>query len=157
MSIQVHMFYGPLPPARPLEAPNATSAVSFETIVESVEDKRPIAALIFEDYEPMTQRQLRKLAEQIKDQFQLTAIRVQQSRRRVPVGECCFRIQAAAGVEAEAIAAIGRFMEQMKTEVPLWKTPVWREQEEAFSKEPNLEHLSRGYWHQAGKRDSDVV
>ncbi len=149
MSIQVHMFYGPLPPAQPLAAPEATAASSFESVVETVADQRPISALVFEDYEPMTQRQLQHLAEQIQEQFDLIAVRVQQSRRRVPVGRCCFRIQAAGNRQPEVVAAIGQFLERMKKDVPLWKMPIWQDHEEAFAKDPNVEHLSRGYWEQA--------
>ena len=123
----------------------AGAVLSFEGIVRPKEGDRPISALIYEDYEPMTKRELQNLAERIATDHGLLAIRVEHSRRRVPAGSCSFRLQVAAAHRAEAIASIDEFINTMKQQVPIWKMPVWLDDEQAFGEEPDMTKLSGAY------------
>ncbi len=132
MSVRVSIVDGPLPgshldEAEDRAAPEAGAIVCFEGRVRPLEDGRELDALRYEEYPPMTGRELRKLAGAMLAEHKLLAIGVWHSRGAVPVGACSFRLRIAARHRKEALAATDRFIDRMKRDVPLWKTPVWRE------------------------------
>ncbi len=129
MSVTVRIHDGPLPvsPAG-CSVGGATGAagavVFFEGVVRAEEDGRPIQALDYEVYEPMATRELQRLAEDVLRSFGLLAVSVAHSRGRVPVGQCAFRLSVAAAHRAEALRAVEAFIDRLKRDVPIWKTPV---------------------------------
>ena len=124
--INVSLHEGPLASACEVDAPDGCGAVVvFEGRVRGLEDGRPVAALAYEAYEPMTTRELRSLAESVCAEHQLPWLRAEHSTGRVGVGEVSFRLSIAAPHRAEALAAAGVFIDRMKREVPLWKVPVY--------------------------------
>ena len=125
MSIALDILDGPLPAAEPWQPEGAGAVVSFEGIVRPTEAGDPIAGLDYEVYEPMTSRQMRRLAEHILEQHALIALRVVHSVGHVPVGACSFRLRTAAAHRREALAAQDAFIAAMKRDVPIWKNPVW--------------------------------
>jgi molybdopterin synthase catalytic subunit len=50
---------------------------------------------------------------------------VEHSRGRVAAGECSFRLRVAASHRPEALRAVEEFIDRMKRDVPIWKTPVY--------------------------------
>ena len=131
MSAEVHIVEGPLPPAEPWRVEGAGAVLCFEGVVRPQEEGRQLAALDYEEYPPMTRRELERLAHAVLGEDGLIAIRVDHSRGEVPVGACSFRLRVAAEHRKETIAAIDRFIDRMKRDVPLWKNPVWIEQAES--------------------------
>jgi molybdopterin synthase catalytic subunit len=125
MKIDIHILDGPLAPPGPWRPEGAGAVVVFEGIVRPREEDRPLAALEYQVYEPMTRRELGKLAQAIASRHGLTALRVEHSRGKVAAGECSFRLHLAAPHRAEALAAMDQFITRMKREVPIWKLPVW--------------------------------
>jgi molybdopterin synthase catalytic subunit len=97
----------------------------FEGVVRPREEQRPLAALIYEAYEPMSSRELGNLANEIGDRHGLLAIDLEHSCGRVPVGACSFRLRVAAPHRKAAIAAVDELIDRMKAGVPLWKVPEW--------------------------------
>lgn len=127
-SVAVSIVDGPLgaiPPA-PL-ADNAGALLCFEGIVRPIENGRPIAALDYEAYQPMAENQLRRLAEEMVTRHGLLRVCVEHSRGRVGAGECSFRIRVASRHRPEALRAVEEFIDRMKRDVPLWKTPVFND------------------------------
>ena len=145
MNVKAHLIFGPLSAAQPLAVPGAGAVASYEHYVLPGESERKLAAIIFEDYEPMTRMQLSRLGEQMFKKYDLIALRATHSRRRVPAGRCSFRLQVASKHRREGLMAVNEFVETMPGAVPLWQTMVWRDQEDAFSREPVVRNLSRGY------------
>ena len=130
MSIDVHMVDGPLPAVPAGQWTGAGdvetgAVVQFEGIVRARENGRLIHALEYEVYEPMASSELRRLAENVCRTFELRAVHVEHSRGRVLVGQCAFRLHIAARHRAEALRAIEIFMDRLKQDVPIWKTPVY--------------------------------
>lgn len=125
MSIEVQIVEGPLPPATPWQPPGAGAVLRFEGVVRPTEQGRPLAALDYEVYEPMTGTVLRQLAQEVVAAHGLIAMRVVHSRGRVPVGACSFRLDAAAPHRKEALAAVDTFIDRMKQDAPIWKVPQW--------------------------------
>jgi len=98
--------------------------VVFEGLVRTTENGRPLAALDYETYEPMTTSGLEKLAWELGE-AQVLAVVVEHSVGRVPVGECSFRLTVCAAHRKEALVFMDTFIDRMKLEVPIWKNPVW--------------------------------
>lgn len=100
------------------------AAVVFEGIVRAEEAGRLIAALNYEVYEPMATRVLYDLAREIVTTHGLLKIEVEHSRGRVAISECSFRLKVLAGHRKQALAAMDEFIDRMKKDVPIWKTPA---------------------------------
>jgi molybdopterin synthase catalytic subunit len=121
---RVVLLEGPLPPgpaSPPLDVLGAGAWLVFEGRVRPLENKQPIAALDYELYEPMARKLLEALAQRHADDFGLLFIQVEHSYGRVPVGACSFRLSIASPHRKEALAAMDRFIDQLKTEAPIWK------------------------------------
>jgi molybdopterin synthase catalytic subunit len=121
---------GPLPePCGPVftagAGADAGAVLRFEGVVRSTEDGRAIEGLTYQTYDPMAQRQLLQLAQQATEQFSLLAVVVEHSRGFVPAGQCSFRLWIAAGHRKPSLAAMDWFIDQMKRDVPIWKSPVF--------------------------------
>ncbi|MEX0886390.1 MAG: molybdenum cofactor biosynthesis protein MoaE [Phycisphaeraceae bacterium] len=125
MQVDVELHPGPLPPAPPWHIDTAGAAIRFEGVVRPTEQGQPLVALDYQQYPPMTERELRRLAEQIAQQHGLLGLRVAHSHGRVPVGKVSFRLDVASKHRAEGLAAMDAFINRLKREVPLWKLPVY--------------------------------
>ena len=126
MSAEVHIVDGPLPaaPSPPL-VEGAGAVLVFEGIVRDREGDRKIAALDYQSYDPMAQRQLEALGTELIARHGLVSVRVWHSRGRIPVGACSFRLLIAARHRKEALAAMDEFIDRLKRDVPIWKSPVF--------------------------------
>lgn len=129
MSISIQFCDGPLPrglAVRPAAvASDAAGAdICFEGIVRALENGHAITALHYEIYEPMATRALHFLASEVVQQFGLIHLHAAHSRGRVPVGQCSFRLRIAAAHRAEALHAMAVFIDRLKRDVPIWKSPV---------------------------------
>ena len=122
--IEVSLFEGPLPERQPFAIEGQGTRLEFEGIVRPSEAGQPIAGLNYEAYEPMTTRELTKLAEQVALEHGLLAMRVEHSVGHVPNGTCSFRLTLCSKHRKEGIAATDQFIDKMKQMVPLWKNPV---------------------------------
>lgn len=127
--VQVALRQGPLSTLATISPRDGIGAwFVFEGIVRPTEGGKPLAALCYEAYEPMTSRELTRLAEATATEQRLLQIAVEHSVGRVAVGEVSFRLAVGSEHRAEAIAATDRFIAQMKQIVPLWKVPEHADQ-----------------------------
>lgn len=129
MTIRVAIIDGPITAADvglPADVSgHAGAIVRFDGVVRDREDGRPLAALEYTVYEPMAARELERLARETRDRYGLKAITALHSRGRVPAGQTSFVLVVAAAHRREALAATGEFIERLKQDVPIWKSPVW--------------------------------
>jgi len=123
--IAVRLVNGALKPASSAPVAGAGAWLTFEGVVRPLENDRPLAAIVYEAYSPMTERELRRLAEQTLAGHALLAVWVEHSVGRVAVGETSFRLSVGAAHRTEAIVATDAFIAAMKRDVPLWKTPEY--------------------------------
>ena len=110
-------------PVLPLDA-QFGAAIVFDGVVRSDEGGRTIRALAYEVYEPMASNMLAELGREMLAKHGLVAIMVEHSRGEVPVGQRSFRLTVYAFHRAEALAAVGEFIDRMKRDVPIWKTAL---------------------------------
>ena len=125
MTIAVHIQSGPLAAvAAPFFVPGAGAIVVFEGCVRPLENGHPIIGLEYEAYQPMAGQMLGQIAAELITRHGLLGIDVTHSTSRVNVGQCSFRLRIAAPHRREAILAMGQFIDRLKQDVPIWKTPI---------------------------------
>ena len=124
-NVEVSITDGPLGPAPRRQTPDGAGAVLvFEGVVRPLENGRRIAALDYEAYQPMARNLLRRLGEEVAARHGLAEVVVEHSTGRVASGECSFRLRVASPHRPEALRAVEEFVDRMKRDVPIWKTPV---------------------------------
>lgn len=122
--------------------PSASAAASdgrvgallrFEGVVRRSEPKETdggrahdLAAIEYETYDPMAERELLALARDVTDRHGLLGLAALHSRGRVCVGEVSFVLIVRSVHRAEALAAMSEFIHRLKQDVPIWKRPIWR-------------------------------
>jgi len=131
MSVDVQLVDGPIaqspiPEGWGTRPAGAGAVLCFEGVVRPTEADRPILALDYQVYEPMAGTLLRRIGEEVVARHGLLALRVEHSRGRIAVGECAFRLRIASRHREEARAAWAEFIDRLKKDVPIWKSPVWR-------------------------------
>jgi molybdopterin synthase catalytic subunit len=97
------------------------AAVEFYGLVRGDEDGRKIAALEYEAYQPMAEREMERLLAELASEFPCEAVQVIHRIGRVPVGEASILVHVSARHRAEAFGMASRFMDRLKQEVPIWK------------------------------------
>jgi molybdopterin synthase catalytic subunit len=138
MSVNVRILDGPVPrETGNLPAEGAGAVVCFEGVVRPEEDGRPIAALDYEVYQPMASDTLRQLGDEVLREFHLIAVSVEHSRGRVHAGQRSFRLRMAGAGRKETLAAMDKFIDHLKRDVPIWKTPVFVQARGPKKKEPH--------------------
>lgn len=125
--VRVRLVEGPLAPEPPPRPDEAGAVVVFDGVVRPTEAGRPLRALRYEAYEPMTTRELLRLAHAIRERFALTAIDVRHSVGLVAAGGVSFTLVVASPRRKAALSACDAFIDEMKQAVPLWKVPVFEE------------------------------
>jgi len=128
MNVAVTIVDGPIEKMAPAwNVPGAGATLAFEGIVRPTEDGQPLIAIDYEAYEPMATKVLARIATRSREDFGLLGIVVEHSRGRVAVGECSFRLRVASLHRKEALAAMDRFIDELKCDVPIWKKPIFHD------------------------------
>jgi molybdopterin synthase catalytic subunit len=106
---------------------DAGAVITFLGVVRRQEQDKTIDGLSYQTYDPMAKRVLHALADEALVRFEVEAVHVEHSRGIVLVGECSFRLMVAGVHRREAIDAVDWFIARMKESAPIWKTPVFLE------------------------------
>ncbi|HHN74416.1 MAG TPA: molybdenum cofactor biosynthesis protein MoaE [Acidobacteria bacterium] len=123
--IRVAVLDGPLPVFEERPAPGGCgSEIVFHGRGRDTEKQRTIAALFYEHYEGMAQRELQRLAEQTAERFALLDLICLHRVGDVPVGESSVRVVLRSKHRAEGIEALAWFVRELKRRVPIWKWGV---------------------------------
>lgn len=123
---RVSIVDGPLGSMAAERLPTGAGAVAtFEGIVRPAEGGRPIAGLRYDTYDPMAERVLTSLARAASERFGIETIHVEHSRGFVGAGERSFRLVVTSAHRRAALDALDWFIDQMKRDAPIWKSPVF--------------------------------
>jgi len=122
MEIEIQLTNSPiagkiLPPA----GGAAGAWLEFRGVVRGEENGQPIAALEYEAYPEMAEREIRRLLEELTAKHPCLAARVIHRVGAIPVGETAIYVGVAGRHRAEAIALLAGFMDRLKQDVPIWK------------------------------------
>ena len=137
MEIDIQITNAPIGEQRPSPGVTALGAwVEFRGLVRDEEEGQPIAALEYEAYSPMAEREMRHIIEEIARRQPCLLARVIHRVGVVPVGEAAIYVGVAGKHRAEAFKLLMDFMDRLKQDVPIWKRRAWTGQELAEMKVP---------------------
>jgi len=111
-------------PVRPTGARDCRvgAIAEFRGVGRSLEHGKPISAIEYEAYEPMAERVIRTKLEAIGSEFGLVGARVIHRLGLVRVGEVSIFVELKGQHRAEVFRALPVFMDQLKADVPIWKS-----------------------------------
>lgn len=105
----------------PAPLTGAGAWVEFRGVVRGEEDGQPIAALEYEAYSPLAEREMQRSIEEIPVNRPCLFAKVIHRIDVIPVGEAAIYVGVAGTHRAEAFALLTQFMDRLKQDVPLWK------------------------------------
>lgn len=123
MSLTIQLGPDPIPDAlpAPFTGPGVGAVAEFRGLVRGEEQGRPIAALVYEAYQPMAEREITRILDALVTAHPCHAVHVHHRLGRIPVGEAAIYVGVASRHRAEAFAVLAGFMDRLKQDVPIWK------------------------------------
>ena len=121
MHIEILINNVVITPSPRVSDPGVGALAEFTGSVRGEENGQPIAALVYEAYQPMAETVMRRLLTELAATHPCLAVRVQHRIGIVPVGEAAIHIAVEARHRAEAFALLAAFMDRLKQDVPIWK------------------------------------
>jgi MoaE-MoaD fusion protein len=85
--------------------------------------------LVYEAYEPMALKEMQKLIDQAKRDFEISNVGIVHRLGRLEIGETSVVISVAAPHRAAAFAACEWLIRELKRTVPIWKKEVYADGE----------------------------
>ena len=86
--------------------------------------------LVYEAYEPMALKEMQKLIETAKAQFEISNVAIVHRLGKLEIGETSVVISVAAPHRRSAFAACEWLIKELKRTVPIWKKEVYADGEE---------------------------
>jgi molybdopterin synthase catalytic subunit len=100
------------------------AVVYFTGVVRAKEGEKNLAALEYEAFREMAERQFNLLFDEIEKRWPVESIRLIHRTGVVKVNEPSLWVEIIAPHRAEAFAACQWLIDEMKRVVPIWKKPV---------------------------------
>ena len=113
-------------PARENEAA-AGALVDFWGVVRALEEGREISGIEYEAHGLMAEHQMRGLAETAREKFGLSKVIIRHRIGFVPAGESSIVVRVESAHRSAAFSANQWIMDELKRTVPIWKYPVFKE------------------------------
>lgn len=124
----------------PLAAAGVGAIARFEGIVRDLEGGRRITGLNYEAYEPMADRMIREILEDLGRVHPFHIARVHHRIGFVPVGEAAILMDVSSKHRFEAFSVLTKFLDRLKQEVPIWKRAAGVSSEIVNSQEKSAAH-----------------
>ena len=105
---------------------SAGAIVDFWGTVREREGEAEIAGLLYEVHRAMAEHQLRVIAEEAMQRFDLKLAVIHHRIGFVPVGKASLFLRVAAAHRSEAFKAGQWVVDELKKRVPIWKKPKLR-------------------------------
>ena len=122
MQIEIHFANAPIVvPRLRLPSREIGACVEFQGIVRGTEAGKPLEGLVYEAYEPMAERELRTIIDQVAAQHSCEQVVFIHRVGWVPVGEASLFIRVLAKHRGEALRFCNDLIDRMKKDVPIWK------------------------------------
>jgi molybdopterin synthase catalytic subunit len=106
---------------RIVEAPGVGAVATFLGLVRDHNQGRRVLHLVYEAYEPLAERALRRIVDESSERWPSVALAVHHRIGTLAVGEASVAIAAASPHRADAFAACRYAIERVKQIVPIWK------------------------------------
>jgi MoaE-MoaD fusion protein len=99
------------------------------TKVNETGETRETEYLVYEAYEPMAIKEMEKLVEQVKREFEISNVGIVHRLGKLEIGETSVVISVAASHRRAAFAACEWLIKELKRTVPIWKKEVYADGE----------------------------
>jgi molybdopterin synthase catalytic subunit len=115
--------------ARRVVPPECGATVTMDGYVRRFTRGRETLYLIYEAYKPMALKEMRKLVEQAKRDFEVSSVGIVHRLGRLEIGETSVVVSVAAPHRGAAFAACEWLIRELKRTVPIWKKEVYADGE----------------------------
>jgi molybdopterin synthase catalytic subunit len=123
---EVALMRGPLGLTSPENTLGAGAMVEFFGNVRPLENGEEIDGIEYEAHRDMAEHQLRKIADEAAERFELLAIRLHHGIGFVAVGETSLFLRVASAHRGAAFEASRWIVDELKKRVPIWKSVRFR-------------------------------
>lgn len=110
--------------------PECGATVTLDGYVRQFTKGRETEYLVYEGYEPMARKEIEKLIEKAKTEFEISWVGIVHRLGRLEIGETSVVISVAAPHRRAAFAACEWLIRELKRTVPIWKKEVYADGEE---------------------------
>ena len=115
--------------ARRVVPPECGATVTLDGYVRKFTRGRETLHLFYEAYESMALKEMRKLVDQAKRDFDISNVGIVHRLGRLEIGETSVVISVAAAHRKAAFAACEWIIRELKRTVPIWKKEVYADGE----------------------------
>jgi molybdopterin synthase catalytic subunit len=119
-----------------VDNPSAGAVVDFWGVVRKLEEGREIGGIDYEAHQAMAEHQLRLVAENAAEKFQLKKIILHHRIGFVAAGEASLFLQVRAEHRAAAFEASKWVVDELKKKVPIWKKPTFKMENQRRASDP---------------------
>ena len=123
---EVALMSGPLGLTSPENPLGAGATVEFFGNVRPLENGKEIDGIEYEAHREMAEHQLRKIAHEAAERFDLLAIRLHHGVGFVAVGETSLFLRVASAHRGAAFEASRWIVDELKKRAPIWKSVRFR-------------------------------
>jgi len=116
--------------ARRVVLPECGATVTLDGYARKWTAGRETEYLVYEAYEPMAVKEMQKLIEQAKRDFEISNVGIVHRLGKLEIGESSVLISVAAPHRKAAFAACEWLIRELKRTVPIWKKEVYADGEE---------------------------
>ena len=115
----------------PLAAPGsdvvgAGAVIDFWGVVRPIEDGGEIEGIDYDAHHEMAEHQLKRIAEQAADRFELKRVTIHHRTGFIAVGEASLFLRVSSPHRREGFDAGQWIVDELKKKVPIWKRPRFR-------------------------------
>jgi molybdopterin synthase catalytic subunit len=115
--------------ARRVVPPECGATVTLDGYVRKFTKGRETLHLFYEAYEPMALKEMQKLIDQAKRDFEIANVGIVHRLGRLEIGDTSVVISVAAPHRRAAFAACEWLIRELKRTVPIWKKEVYADGE----------------------------
>ncbi|AUW93390.1 MAG: molybdenum cofactor biosynthesis protein MoaE [Sulfobacillus thermotolerans] len=115
-----------------LEDPGAGAQVLFLGTVRNEFEGRASQGLFYDVYPQMAEAQIRKIGEELKEEFSVRHIVIVHRIGSLPVGTISVAVAVSAAHRDAAFAAARAGIDRVKERVPIWKKEHWADGSSAW-------------------------
>jgi molybdopterin synthase catalytic subunit len=116
----------------PLVAPGsdvagAGAVIDFWGVVRPTEDGQEIEGIDYDAHHEMAEHQLKRIAKQAAERFELKRVIIHHRTGFIAVGEASLFLRVASPHRREGFQASQWIVDELKKKVPIWKRPAFAE------------------------------
>ena len=104
----------------------AGAFIDFWGVVRQIEDGREIEGIDYDAHHEMAEHQLKRIAEQAAERFELKRVIVHHRTGFIAVGEASLFLRVTSAHRREGFQASQWIVDELKKKVPIWKRPRFR-------------------------------